>query len=178
MVYKNECKRIKIKRKPNIINIKRIKDFVFLFTIIKIFQISLTKSSFIELEISGSENAKLYLSKADVSEYCKDIITPDEIIINGAQKAKNDDATYPMGQGKNTVKLTWHDDNEIKNLNCFFVNCDKITYIDLSHFDSSLVNSTNDMFNGCHSLESINFGNFSTEKVVDMHWIFYGCIKL
>ena len=34
MVYKNECKRIKIKRKPNVINIKRIKDFAFLVTII------------------------------------------------------------------------------------------------------------------------------------------------
>ena len=57
-------------------------------------------------------------------------------------------------------------------------NSNKISYVDLSHFNASLVTSTAGMFCNCYSIEEIKFTNFDTSKVNNMESMFYGCSQL
>jgi len=81
--------------------------------------------------------------------------------------------------------LEIHFDYPIESLESFFnaeqsydPNCDKIIYVDLSHFDSSALKRTNSMFYKCTSIQSINFTNFDTSLVEDMNSMFYNCYAL
>ena len=60
----------------------------------------------------------------------------------------------------------------------FDSNCDKISYADLSHFDSSALKNSRKMFNGCSSIQEINFTNFNTALVEEMDSMFYYCSQL
>ena len=57
-------------------------------------------------------------------------------------------------------------------------NCEKISYVDLSHFDSSALKSTGYMFYGCSSIQEINFTNFYTSSLESMNGMFDGCTQL
>ena len=66
----------------------------------------------------------------------------------------------------------------VKNCSYMFYNCDKITSIDLSHFNSNMVENMKCMFYGCINLRHINFKNVNTENVTNMEKMFYMCYNL
>ena len=79
--------------------------------------------------------------------------------------------------------LEIHFSHAIDRLRSFFDkdhynNCEKISYVDLSHFDSSALKSTGYMFYGCSSIQEINFTNFDTSSVESMNGMFNGCTQL
>ena len=45
-----------------------------------------------------------------------------------------------------------------------FFNCQSLTSIDVSSFDTSKANTIYNMFTNCISLKSINISNFDTKK--------------
>jgi surface protein len=59
-----------------------------------------------------------------------------------------------------------------------FLNCDKITGIDLSNFDCSQVSSCMGMFSGCTSVKSIEFGKLDFALVTNFKCMFYNCQNL
>ena len=60
-----------------------------------------------------------------------------------------------------------------------FRNCESLTSLDLSNFNTLSVTSMSSMFEGCKNLETIEFGiNFDTSWVKSMSYLFYGCEKL
>ena len=84
---------------------------------------------------------------------------------------------------KEGTKIEIYFSKESKSLTEFFSNIDdenveKITFIDLSHFDSSLVTMMNFMFYHCTSLTSIDFTNLNTSLVKYMNYMFSGCSSL
>ena len=132
-------------------------------------------SSYIELKVNGPGKTKLYF-KDENNPNCIGIIPPEKIRIDNELQ----DSTameHDLKKEKNNVKLIWNEQN-IKELHCFFYTCDKITYVDFSHFNSSLIESISDLFHGCESLVSVNFNNFDTSKVESLHWMFYNCHSL
>lgn len=63
-------------------------------------------------------------------------------------------------------------------LDSMFSECNSLSSINLSSFDTSTVSSMAKMFYGCESLISINLSNFNTRNVYNMSQMFYGCDNL
>ena len=101
-----------------------------------------------------------------------------KIIYNGT---KYEDINFTI---EADTPLEIHFSHAIDRLRSFFDkdhynNCEKISYVDLSHFDSSALKSTGYMFYGCSSIQEINFTNFYTSSSLEsMNGMFDGCTQL
>ena len=71
----------------------------------------------------------------------------------------------------NTFKIIWN--IKINRIQYMFYNCENITEIDLSNFDTSQVTDMRYMFDGCSSLISLNLSNFNTSQVIYMNSYLY-----
>ena len=80
------------------------------------------------------------------------------------------------GEG-NIIRILLHL-NQINSLDYMFSDCQNITEIDLSNFNSTRANGMYRMFYNCISLTSINFKNFDTSNVNHMHEMFKNCRNL
>ena len=56
-----------------------------------------------------------------------------------------------------------------------FYNCENLTTLDLSHFNTSLVYYMNEMFYGCKSLKSLDLSSFDTSNLEEMELMFGNC---
>ena len=88
-----------------------------------------------------------------------------------------DSNVIPLEGEESTIKIEFYL-SQMKSLYNLFKNCENITEIDLSDFNSSSVNDLALMFEGCTKLKSINFQNFDTSKVTTMEKMFKDCISL
>ena len=70
------------------------------------------------------------------------------------------------------------DTSQATSMGGMFVNCPKLTSLDLSSLDTSNVVYMDGMFSGCSSLKQINLKGFNTEKVTSMSTMFSGCSSL
>ena len=147
--------------------------YLILYLLFKQFSISsninlllFSYSSFIIVKIN-----KTGLQKAFYSHF----LPPDEIYINGINQSQIN-SQYDLNISNNEIKLVWN--KQINNCYSMFNNCENITEIDLSHFDSSNVTSMGSMFFGCSSLVSVNFSNFNTSKILSMNSLFHFCKSL
>ena len=59
-----------------------------------------------------------------------------------------------------------------------FYNCNKLTSLDLTSFNTAEVTKMDYMFRSCTDLTSLDLSNFNTAKVTDMTNMFYGCNAL
>ena len=100
-----------------------------------------------------------------------------ELYINDVKKEFNKYFEPSLNEGEEfAIKLIIK--NKIKNCSNMFRNCQKITKIDLSSFDSSEVDNMSCMFFKCIYLEEINLSNLDTKNVIDMHRMFQKCKSL
>jgi len=68
--------------------------------------------------------------------------------------------------------------NIIEDCSYMFSNCENITDIDLSSFNSKNVKNAEYMFYGCTKLKKINFINFETRYISKMNNMFQNCLNL
>ena len=68
--------------------------------------------------------------------------------------------------------------NKTTKMGGMFEKTEKLTTLDLSHFDTSNVTLMQAMFNGCRLLTSLDLSAFDTRKAEDMNAMFFGCSKL
>ena len=129
--------------------------------------------SYIELTINGTGNTSIFYINEN-NENCQGVIPPDEIQINDETSIQNPNMMQYLNNEKNYVKLIWNN-KRINSLRCLFYNCQNISYVDFTHFDSSLVESVSSLFNGCTKLTSANFNNFNPSIIIDMHLMFHNC---
>ena len=61
-------------------------------------------------------------------------------------------------------------------MNGMFSDCESLTSLDLSSFDTSMVTDMRRMFEDCKSLTSLDLSNFDTAKVTK--GMFWGCQSL
>lgn len=64
------------------------------------------------------------------------------------------------------------------NMMMMFSGCEKLTSIDLSHFDTHNVNAFSAMFNGCKALQSVDLKAFDFSLASDLSEMFSGCTAL
>lgn len=67
---------------------------------------------------------------------------------------------------------------KIKDCSNLFENCQGVTQIDLSDFDTSETTTMERMFYACNSLQEINLNGINTSKVINMSRMFYRCNNL
>ena len=82
----------------------------------------------------------------------------------------------PTKTGIYSIKLLFK--NNLSNCAYMFCNCENITEIDFSKFNTQNVNDMKYMFYNCSSLTSLNLSSFKTENVTDMKFMFYFCSSL
>ena len=59
-----------------------------------------------------------------------------------------------------------------------FSDCQSLTNINLSNFNTQNVTNMSYMFYDCSSLTNINLSNFNTQNVTNISIMFYGCSSL
>ena len=79
---------------------------------------------------------------------------------------------------KGKYNINYSFPSELKNMSYMFCDCDTLTKIDLSNFDSQNITNMNCMFTGCHSLTNIDLSNFNTQNVIQIGGLFWGCKSL
>ena len=66
----------------------------------------------------------------------------------------------------------------LKETNYMFSDCNSLTSLDLSNFNTQNVTNMKNMFYGCNSLTSLDLSNFNTQNETNMENMFYGCNSL
>ena len=120
-----------------------------------------------ENEIKDKETDNIYENEKEIKR-CK-------IKIN--EKLIDFSYYYKFNQkGKYNIKYSLP--SKLKNMSYMFRECNSLTNIDLSNFNTQKVTNMRKMFYGCNSLTNINLSNFNTQKVTDMSYMFSGCNSL
>ena len=76
------------------------------------------------------------------------------------------------------LDLSGFDTGKVTNMTSMFHGCKNLTSLDLSGFDASKVTIMNSMFYDCNSLTSLDLSGFDTGKVTNMGSMFKNCSKL
>ena len=79
-------------------------------------------------------------------------------------------------EGKYEIKYLFSE--YLTKTSYMFYECNSLTTIDLSNFNTQNVTNMSSMFNGCNSLTTIDLSNLNTQNVTNMCEMFYICKSL
>jgi len=96
----------------------------------------------------------------------------------GARPTTTCDWFYGMTNLQSITGIEYLNTSEVIYMNWMFMECSKLTSLDVSHFNTSKVTDMKQMFSGCTGLTSLDLSSFNTAKVTDMDWMFYYCPNL
>ena len=74
--------------------------------------------------------------------------------------------------------LNYLNTSQVTDMSYMFMNCGKLTQLDVSHFNTSNVTNMEYMFRDCNSLTSLDVSNFNTSKVTNMSYAFSGLLNV
>ena len=74
--------------------------------------------------------------------------------------------------------MSYLNTSEVTHMDYMFMNCSKLTSVDVSNWNTSKVTEMLSMFYGCSGLTSLNVSNFNTTNVTDIRAMFRGCTGL
>ena len=77
-----------------------------------------------------------------------------------------------------SIDLSHFDTSSATEMDVMFGMCTGLTNLDLSHFNTSKVKNMSSMFGMCTGLTSIDISNFDTSNVTDMSYMFAECSNL
>ena len=152
--------------RDNTINIIRQRILFIIFIFYISVQVSLCVNPFITLTIKKGNNTfinnkfKIYLYQVYINDINMETI----------------ETYYNYTEVNNTVKLIFK--SKIKNCDQMFFNCNNITEIDFTNFDSSEITKLSQTFKNCHQLISINLSNWDVSKVTDINGLFHNCYSI
>ena len=117
---------------------------------------------------SGEKFKEEFCNEKEIKDNCEFIINNDMIPFSYFYKFKK--------KGKYKIKYSFK--NNLTKTNHMFSDCESLTYINLSNFNTQNVTNMSDMFSHCKSLTNINFSNFNTKNVTNMNSMFFNCKSL
>jgi len=103
-----------------------------------------------------------YCNEKEIKENCEIRINNEIIPFSYFYKFKN--------KGKYKIKYSFK--NNLKNTSYIFSDCESLTNINLSNFNTQNVTDMSYMFYYCKSLTNINLSNFNTKNVTNMYSMF------
>ena len=77
-----------------------------------------------------------------------------------------------------SLDVTKFNTANVTNMSTMFSNCSKLTSLDVTKFNTANVTNMSRMFSGCTNLTSLDGTKFNTANVSDMSDMFSGCLKL
>ena len=119
-------------------------------------------------KFKDEEDDYKYKNEKEIKENC---------IIKINNKIITFDYLYKFKE-KGKFKIEYSFKNNIKSLSFMFSDCNSLTCIDLSNFNTQNVTNMKCMFCGCKSLTNIDLSNFNTQNVTNMSRMFYECSSL
>ena len=120
-------------------------------------------------EINITENGT-YTKEDGYSNVVVDVKAPTEIDLKIGIKFSN--STF------SAMPYTLICDSGVTNMSSMFSNCNNLTTLDVSNFNTINVTDMNNLFYSCYSLKNLDVSNFDTSKVTDMSYMFYICNSL
>ena len=114
------------------------------------------------------DNNSKYSNEKEIKNNC-------EIRINGE---KIEFSYYHTFNEKGNYKIEYIFKKKIEKINHIFAECNELTNIDLSNFNSQNIKEMNYMFYKCENLTELNLSNFNTENIYNMKYLFYECKSL
>ena len=76
-----------------------------------------------------------------------------------------------------TLDVSKFDTSSVTNMDSMFYGCNGLTTLDLSNFNTTNVKNMSNMFQSCR-LTNLDLSNFNTSKVIDMSYMFQSCNNL
>ena len=110
----------------------------------------------------------LYENEKEIKSNCKIKINNKNINFNYFHSFKE--------KGKYIIEYIFT--NNLTKADLIFAECELITNINLSSFNTQNITNMNGMFGLCKSLTNINLSNVNTQKVIYMSGMFLGCEAL
>ena len=126
----------------------------------------------IRLINSGNDKEKL-LNNGNLNN--EETIEKCEIMVNNV---KIPFSYFYKFKSKGTYKVEYRFQKNLKNLSFIFRDCEYITNINLSNFNTENVTNMEGMFSGCSSLTNVDLSKNSTKKVTNMRYMFENCVSL
>jgi len=77
-----------------------------------------------------------------------------------------------------TIDVSTFNTEKVRDMYFIFADCNSLTTLNLSNFNTSNVPNMDYMFSGCSSLTELNLSNFNTSNVTNMSNMFFGCSSL
>ncbi len=105
----------------------------------------------------------------------REYITSAEINVTGMTDAS---AMLYDCENLTSVDVSCFDTKNVTNMSQMFKSCGKLSNVDVSKFDTANVTNMEGMFANCNSLASLDVSGFHTEKVTSMWEMFKGCSSL
>ena len=90
----------------------------------------------------------------------------------------NNTPTNTEAAAKSLIELLELNISGLTNLTHLFCNCNKLTSVNTSNWDTSNVTGMQSVFDNCRSLTSIDVSNWNTGNVDNMAFMFKGCHSL
>ena len=131
------------------------------------------KESLVLLKIQKEKDSiGIFLMSKKINE---DEIKDCEIYIND----KKIDFTYYYkfnNKGKYIIKYKFK--KLLNSTNFMFFDCNSLSSLDFSNFNTQNVTNMKYMFAYCNSLSTLDLSNFNTQNVTNMEEMFYNCFSL
>ena len=157
---------------------KRQKSKIKFYSYIIIFIISIISYSICYKKMISQESSVILKfsggGKHNVFYKNKNFTWPNRVLINGTEQS-HVNYTYNLYEG-DVVKLIWN--KNITGCAHMFRDCQSITEIIFTNFNTSLCNYMFQMFKNCESLKSLDLSNFDTSNVERMESMFSNCYSL
>ena len=116
-----------------------------------------------------------YISDDSIYMNEKDILDNIEIKINGV--AIEFKYLYQFAE-EGSYKIEYKFNNHLTKINNMFSNCELITNLDFSCFNTKNITELHSIFNGCKSLENLDLSYFDTKNITNMSFMFCSCKSL
>ena len=78
-------------------------------------------------------------------------------------------------QNLSSLNLSKFNTENVTNMSYMFDNCQNLSSLDLSKFNTAKVTNMYAMFTHCQNLSSLDLSKFNTANVTDMSWMFSDC---
>ena len=114
------------------------------------------------------EDLDLYKNTGDIKRYTKIKINDEEI----------DFSFYHTFEEKGEYDIEYIFKKPLTKIDYLFSDCNLLTSLDLSNFDTGNVINMCGLFNGCKFLKNLDLTNINTTEVFDMSRMFYNCKSL
>ena len=76
------------------------------------------------------------------------------------------------------LNLSSFNTNKVTDMGSMFQNCKALKRLNLSNFNTKNVLNVTQMFDSCEALISLDISNFNTQKIKNMKNMFYNCLEL